>query len=327
MSITVICSACAEPHRLRNDAVGKRFKCKQCSKIQQVRGAPPLSDNLSDFANAFATAPQTLLPATPRNKRLKHQLIGSRVAAAMFAALFVGFGFWQSSYLIFGKTAIAKVTHKATELRSTRTGSFQVVVLEYSFQTPGGDYRSGNDTLPATWQPATDGSVTVEYLPLVRLASRVKDSSDSSRWNVPIFTGLLTVVLGWVSLILARRLSIPTRPQQTLQRNGTPRCSQDAVVSQFIGFFGKPVTVIVDRAAGQIHFQNCHWLRKFLVVRATPWFSCPLGEVRSAKPVKSKRIITALKIVTKEGSAWISADATNFRSLCNELGMTSHLPQ
>jgi len=142
-----------------------------------------------------------------------------------------------------------------------------------------------------------------------------------------VTTAIVKTTPGTFVFSQARRLSIPTRPQQTLQSNGTPRCSQDAVVFQCIGFFGKPVAVIVDRAAGQIHFQNCHWLRKFLVVRATPWFSCPLAEMRSAKPIKSTRNITALKIVTKEGSAWISADATNFRSLCNELGITSHLPQ
>jgi hypothetical protein len=321
MSITVTCSSCAEPHRLREDAVGKRFKCKKCNKIQQVKVSAALGDDIPDFANANVAAPQELLPATARDKRLKQQLFGTRLSSVLFAAVFVGFSVWQLNYLIFGKTAVAKVNHKATEWRSSRGGSHEVVVLEYSFQSPDGDYRSGSDTLPAGWQPATDGSVTVEYLPLVRLASRVKGSNERFLWFVPIFTGLLSAILGGVSLIQARRLSLPARPQESLQSNGTPRYSQGALVSQWIGFFGQPVTVIVDRAAGQIHFQNCHWLRKFLVFRATPWFSCPVGEVRSAIPVKSKGNIRALKIVTKEGSAWISADATNFQSLYNELGL------
>ena len=32
MPITIICDECSESHRVREDAVGKRFKCKGCGK-------------------------------------------------------------------------------------------------------------------------------------------------------------------------------------------------------------------------------------------------------------------------------------------------------
>ena len=80
---------------------------------------------------------------------------------------------------------------------------------------------------------------------------------------------------------------------------------------------GRPVSVIVDRTAGLIHFQNCHWLNKFLVVRAEPWFTCPLGDVVSAR--HDRECEHGLYITTNHGWASILPKAPNFNALCEEL--------
>lgn len=51
MPITVTCDECSESHRLKDDAVGKRFKCKGCGKSLVVM-APPPEDEFGDFNEA-----------------------------------------------------------------------------------------------------------------------------------------------------------------------------------------------------------------------------------------------------------------------------------
>lgn len=51
MPITVTCDECSESHRVKDDAVGKKFKCKGCGKTLVVV-APPPEDEFGDFDEA-----------------------------------------------------------------------------------------------------------------------------------------------------------------------------------------------------------------------------------------------------------------------------------
>lgn len=51
MPITVTCDDCSESHRVKDDAIGKRFKCKGCGKSLVV-AAPPPEDDFSNFDEA-----------------------------------------------------------------------------------------------------------------------------------------------------------------------------------------------------------------------------------------------------------------------------------
>ncbi len=47
MPITVTCDECSEPHRVRDDAVGKQFVCKGCGKLLTVEASADDSQNIS----------------------------------------------------------------------------------------------------------------------------------------------------------------------------------------------------------------------------------------------------------------------------------------
>lgn len=52
MPITVTCDECSESHRVKDDAVGKRFKCKGCGKSLVVKAPPPPEDDFGNFDEA-----------------------------------------------------------------------------------------------------------------------------------------------------------------------------------------------------------------------------------------------------------------------------------
>lgn len=52
MPITVTCNECSEQHRLKDDAVGKRFQCKGCGKSLKVEATPPPDDDFDDVEQA-----------------------------------------------------------------------------------------------------------------------------------------------------------------------------------------------------------------------------------------------------------------------------------
>lgn len=52
MPITVTCDECSESHRVKDDAVGKRFKCKGCGKSLKVEAPAPPEDGFSNFDDA-----------------------------------------------------------------------------------------------------------------------------------------------------------------------------------------------------------------------------------------------------------------------------------
>ena len=49
MPITVTCDECSESHRVREDAIGKQFKCKGCGKLLKVAAPAPPEDDFADF--------------------------------------------------------------------------------------------------------------------------------------------------------------------------------------------------------------------------------------------------------------------------------------
>ena len=52
MPINVTCDECSESHRVKDDAAGKRFKCKGCGKSLKVEAPAPPEDDFSNFEDA-----------------------------------------------------------------------------------------------------------------------------------------------------------------------------------------------------------------------------------------------------------------------------------
>ncbi len=64
------------------------------------------------------------------------------------------------------------------------------------------------------------------------------------------------------------------------RESDAPEFSADSLVWQTDDRKGRPMSVIVDRAAGMIHLQNCAIRAPFLLGWALPWFSCSLSDIR-----------------------------------------------
>lgn len=95
-----------------------------------------------------------------------------------------------------------------------------------------------------------------------------------------------------------------------------PTFSAKSVVCRASNERGKPVSVIVDRGAGMIHFQNCAILKVFWLGSPLPWFSCSLSDLRCfhESPVKGGR---ALVIKTGFGkvTVLVGCDLASFQAL------------
>lgn len=52
MPITVTCDECSVSHRVKDDALGKRFKCKGCGKSLKVEADAPPEDDFGNFDDA-----------------------------------------------------------------------------------------------------------------------------------------------------------------------------------------------------------------------------------------------------------------------------------
>lgn len=95
-----------------------------------------------------------------------------------------------------------------------------------------------------------------------------------------------------------------------------PTFSAKSVVWRASSERGKPVSVIVDRTAGMIHFQNCAILQVFWLGSPLPWFSCSLSDLRCfhESPVKGGR---ALVIKTGFGkvTVFVRCDLASFQAL------------
>lgn len=223
----------------------------------------------------------------------------------------------EMSYFCWGRTTTAKVTHHWNERRSGGRGhgDYSVLVVEFSYPLPGGELRSGRGELVAGFPINEGASLPIEYLPFDDNFCRPKDGN--SRGLHLFMIGIMTTPVVAVYLFGKLTAFLSSGPLKELPDSWASRISHGALVYRYSGFLGRPISVIVDRTEGLIHFQNCHWLNKFLVVRAEPWFTCSLSEVRAAKHELVWE--SPLQISTIYGKATIQPEATNFRSLCDEL--------
>ncbi len=73
------------------------------------------------------------------------------------------------------------------------------------------------------------------------------------------------------------------------RESDAPEFSADSLVWQADDRKGRPMSVIVDRAASMIHLQSCAIRAPFLLGWALPWFSCSLSDIRSfhIRPLKT----------------------------------------
>ena len=242
------------------------------------------------------------MPQPPVQKR-KASPNSVFIFTAAMVAPFLYFAFLEVSYSLFGAWAVAKVTHKTQEQRSNGKGggSHPVLVLTYSFQEASGNQRSERSDVGIGWTLGPDETVPIEYIPGVSFGSRVKGAK--SPFLALVISGIFAGIGIFVTWLIKRHQakaavelepltqsessktagdSSADRPQPRERKRfapGVPKFSDEALVCRCAGWMGKPVSVIVDRAKGMIHFQNCLTLRKFLAVSAEPWFSCPLSEL------------------------------------------------
>ena len=234
---------------------------------------------------------------------MKKRKGSSPFANRVFAALLMGYAAVlaaiEMSYFCLGETTTAKVTHKRAEWRSGGRGGgpHNVLVVEFSYPLQNGELRSGSAELAAANQINEGDTLSIEYLPFYDNSSRLKNGNSRSLHLFMI--GVITTMVGGTYLFAKMSASLSSRPLEPLPDPWVSKISHDAVVYRYHSTLGRPVSLIVDRTAGLIHFQNCHWLNKFLVVRAEPWFTCALSEVRKAK--HDKKCEGYLQIITDYG--------------------------
>ncbi len=104
-----------------------------------------------------------------------------------------------------------------------------------------------------------------------------------------------------------------------------PKFSAESLVWRGSGLKGKPVSVVVDRAAGRIHFQNCAILfqncailRMIWLGSPLPWFSCSLSDLRSFHESPRKNL-SALVIKTNFGKMTVLFVSGDFQALIQTL--------
>ena len=259
----------------------------------------------------------------PSIKSRKKPLIYLITMIVVFVAMIAYVLVPDAMYSLIGETALAKVTHKKQESRTSGKPSrtYEVIVFDYSFQEASGAQRLGQDEVALGQLTGNEDAVNVEYVPGFQYASRLK----LNRRN-PLFRALfpmLMLVLFSVFLVLhVMHNSSLSQGLEPLVKGGAPKFSSDALVCRYPGWMNKPVSVIVDKTAGTLHLQNCHYPKAFLPKKAEPWFSCQLNElleVRIEKVGSGSERVDALRIVTRTGSALVLPDATDFKSLCDQL--------
>lgn len=108
-------------------------------------------------------------------------------------------------------------------------------------------------------------------------------------------------------------------PSWHRHKSEAPMLAPDSHVCRYAGWMGKPISVVVDRKRGLVHFENCYYPKGFLRFKPSPRFSCPIEHL-VAKHSMSGRGGEYLVIVTRHGRAALSITSGNFNSLCTVLG-------
>ncbi len=142
---------------------------------------------------------------------------------------------------------------------------------------------------------------------------------------VPLIFGAMGLVGLWFSSRELWRSSRPRSQEPDLRTDPeAPKFSADSLICELGTGIGKPRAVIVDHAAGMIHFQNCHWPHGFWVIRSQAWLSCPLTDVLRTRRRTTKHRgenLESFVIETRTGSATVSrGHISNYEPLCLALG-------
>lgn len=148
----------------------------------------------------------------------------------------------------------------------------------------------------------------------------------SHNWHIPHGLGewfglvlnlfLLAILLGmaWFACFAVYCSFKPVAIASDLRSEpGVPRYSDDSLVC-VTGIRGHVAAVIVDDQAGMIHFRRSFAPGGFWVIKALPWFSCPLSSVTSVSQMSYKGI-TTLTIHTDAGKGSITSHASSFEEL------------
>jgi hypothetical protein len=120
MAISVTCDECSETHRVKDDAVGKTFKCKGCGKSLKVKAPAPPEDEFADFDDAEIEdddsddaaysrkkAPKrAAAPRTSAGKSVKPKSVPIRRTKVPLGVDCVFFGFVLTCLVIFAVFAV-----------------------------------------------------------------------------------------------------------------------------------------------------------------------------------------------------------------------------
>lgn len=102
-------------------------------------------------------------------------------------------------------------------------------------------------------------------------------------------------------------------PSWHRQESDVPMFAADSLVCRYAGWMGKPMSVIVDRSAGMIHFQNCYYPKGFWRFKPSPWFSCPIEHLVAKHSMSGRG--EYFVIVTRQGRAALTITSGDFDSL------------
>ncbi len=151
-------------------------------------------------------------------------------------------------------------------------------------------------------------------------------NAASHNWHLPRDLGewfglammlfMLAILLGLASVVcIGVYFSFkPAAKESDLRvEPGVPHYSDDSLVC-IIGEARYASAVIVDDKAGMIHFRRCFRPPNFGVIKALPWFSCPLKSVTSVSQMSFKGT-TTLTIHTNSGKGSITSHASGFDEL------------
>lgn len=160
--------------------------------------------------------------------------------------------------------------------------------------------------------------------------------STRQNWHVPRDVGewfMLFFILFLLAILLSMAWFIcfavycqfkPAAKASDLRAEpGGPSYSADSLIC-LSGYPGRITAIIVDDQAGLIHFRRSFWPVGFWVIKAVPWFSCPLKKITSVQQQTFKGT-TRLTIRTDAGKAYTTSQASGFDELqrrFNQCGST-----
>jgi hypothetical protein len=144
-------------------------------------------------------------PIKSHNKPLIFPIILTVGCAVLFLYIVIQ----DAQYSLYGLTTVAKVTHKKQESRSTGgrgSSTYQVLVIDYSFQEAGGAQRVEQDELDLQ-SPLieADETVQVEYIPGIANSSRIKGAQSSFKLLLVPGVGLFIGCAFLVSAMVRKR--------------------------------------------------------------------------------------------------------------------------